>query len=1139
MAFQLFLATDLTGTNTGIELWVTDGTALGTKLLLDIDPGPANSTPGDFAFNGPKVYFTANDGSHGTELWVTDGTTAGTIRLDAAPAANPASYSNPTIVASVGAKELFIATDNMGANTGTELWVTDGTAAGTIVLKDINPGAGNSTPANFTFNINAGKVFFTANDGSHGTEVWVTDGTTAGTLRIDAAPAANPASYTNPTIVSAVTLVGKELFTATDNTVANTGTELWVTDGTAAGTLELKDINPGAAGSTPANFTFNIVTGKVFFTANDGSHGTEVWVTDGTTAGTLRLDAAPAANPASYTNPTKPTAVLFAGKEIFTATDNTGANTGTELWVTDGTAAGTALLQDINPGAASSTPANLTFNNTSGKVFFTANDGSHGTEVWVTDGTTAGTIRLDAAAAANPASYTNPTIVSTVGAKEFFIATDNTGANTGTELWVTDGTAAGTALLKDIDPGAAGSTPGNFSFNPVGGGTKIFFTAGDGSHGTEVWVTDGTTAGTLRMDAAPAANPASYTNPTNLTAVGPAGKEIFIATDNTGANTGTELWVTDGTAAGTTLLKDINPGAAGSNPANFSSVGGKVFFTANDGSHGTQEWVTDGTAAGTLRLDSAPAANPASYGGPLEEATSPMLSFASDSAAKGDNITNVAAPVLSGGSGGPGDIITLYDGSTAIGTDQIVANGTWSVKPTTPLADGVHALTAVERGGGVIVAVSAALSLTIDTTAAAPAGLTLDPASDTGTKGDNATSITTPVIDGTGEAGAALTLFDGATTVGTTTVGGGGNWSVMTSTLAVGGHTLTAQETDVAGNVSPVSSPLSLTIEVCFCRGTRILTERGEVPVEELAVGDQVKTLSGEIKPIVWIGVGRDLVTPANKLARPVIVRRGALAENVPHRDLYLTHGHSLYLDGVLIPVEHLVNHRSILLDEAARVVEYYHIELEDHDVLFAEGAPAESYYDDENRARFYNTRPGSAAGAAKATFAPVLRDGDIVESAWARLHARAAGQLEADVTNEPDLHLVVDGERIDPDVLGGGVYRFAVARPPSERLLLRSRRGVPSLLGQGRSDHRPLGVAITQMVLHHAGIPTYFDYDGPQLREGGCYPHEDGFCWTDGEVALPARFFTILDGACTLEVHIAPHSETRYPIRPLVAQAA
>ncbi len=377
-----------------------------------------------------------------------------------------------------------------------------------------------------------------------------------------------------------------------------------------------------------------------------------------------------------------------------------------------------------------------------------------------------------------------------------------------------------------------------------------------------------------------------------------------------------------------------------------------------------------------------------------------------------------------------------------------------------------------------------------------------------------------------------------------------GEDGVITATDTIGNHVT------ISGSLGTVSLQLdssdstNLTVfgdggggtnlaVTCFCRGTMILTEQSEVSVEALAVGDRVRTLSGALKSIVWIGMGRDLVTRANKLARPVIVRHGALADNVPTRDLYLTHGHALYLDGVLIPVENLVNHRSILWDERAQVVEYYHIELEDHDVLLANGAPAESYYDADNRARFHNTREGSAPGEAKPNFAPVLNGGDTVERVWDELFTRAGGQIEADVTSEPDLHLIVDGERIDPEVLGKGVYRFTVALPPSNNLLLRSRRGVPSLLGQNHSDHRPLGVAITQIALHQDGVSTYFDYDQPQLREGGCYPHEDGFCWTDGEVALPARFLPPLVTPFTLLVHTEPHPEMHYPLATGVARVA
>jgi len=347
--------------------------------------------------------------------------------------------------------------------------------------------------------------------------------------------------------------------------------------------------------------------------------------------------------------------------------------------------------------------------------------------------------------------------------------------------------------------------------------------------------------------------------------------------------------------------------------------------------------------------------------------------------------------------------------------------------------------------------------------------------------------------------------------------------------------TFTYSVTDAAGNSAPGSATLS--ISTCFLRGTLILTERGEVPVEKLAVGDRVQTLSGALKPIVWIGMGRDLVTRANKLARPVIVRRSALADNVPHRDLYLTHGHALYLDGVLIPVENLVNHRSIVWDETARVVEYYHIELEDHDVVLAEGAPAESYYDANNRALFHNARPGSVAGAAKPPFAPVLTGGEVVERIWVELFERAGGGSETETTDDPDIRLLVDGERQNPAV-DGCTYTFALDAPPTGALHLRSRSGVPSLLGITAHDHRRLGVALTCIELRQPGLATVFEHDAPLFLDGGSHPPENGYCWTDGELTLPAYLFAHLDGPCTLTVH-TERPGMRYPIATATAVAA
>ncbi len=145
---------------------------------------------------------------------------------------------------------------------------------------------------------------------------------------------------------------------------------------------------------------------------------------------------------------------------------------------------------------------------------------------------------------------------------------------------------------------------------------------------------------------------------------------------------------------------------------------------------------------------------------------------------------------------------------------------------------------------------------------------------------------------------------------------------------------------------------------ICFCKGTLIRTATGDIEVE-IARQSAIWSRPGAAccAPITWIGIiGKVLATRGRRsAATPVIVRKGALGDNVPYQDLRVTKGHSLYIDGALIPVEFLVNHRSILWDDRAQEVPVYHIELASHDVLIANGAPAESYRDDGNRWLFQN----------------------------------------------------------------------------------------------------------------------------------------------------------------------------------------
>ena len=157
--------------------------------------------------------------------------------------------------------------------------------------------------------------------------------------------------------------------------------------------------------------------------------------------------------------------------------------------------------------------------------------------------------------------------------------------------------------------------------------------------------------------------------------------------------------------------------------------------------------------------------------------------------------------------------------------------------------------------------------------------------------------------------------------------------------------------------ISGTSNDTLISYQPCYCRGTRILTDRGEVAVEDLVIGDRLITLDGSERPLRWIGRraydGR--FAARNPEVMPVRIRAGALGDEMPVRDLDVSPLHALYLDGVLIPAGRLVNGGSILALDQVESIEYFHLELETHDVILAEGAWAESYVDDHNRDMFQN----------------------------------------------------------------------------------------------------------------------------------------------------------------------------------------
>jgi len=185
----------------------------------------------------------------------------------------------------------------------------------------------------------------------------------------------------------------------------------------------------------------------------------------------------------------------------------------------------------------------------------------------------------------------------------------------------------------------------------------------------------------------------------------------------------------------------------------------------------------------------------------------------------------------------------------------------------------------------------------------------------------------------------------------------------------------------------------------CFCRGTRIRTQDGEVAVENLKIGDRLVTAGGEILPLKWIvrRSYRDWLAVGNPKLQPVCFKAGAIANRVPARDLLVSPEHAMFLDGMLVPARHLVNGKSILQLEGLDEIDYFHLELDRHAVIFAEGAAAESFVDDDGRGSFHNSReyrllyPDEPFDAPVEYCAPLVEDGYAVEVLRRALAARAA----------------------------------------------------------------------------------------------------------------------------------------------------
>ncbi len=298
-------------------------------------------------------------------------------------------------------------------------------------------------------------------------------------------------------------------------------------------------------------------------------------------------------------------------------------------------------------------------------------------------------------------------------------------------------------------------------------------------------------------------------------------------------------------------------------------------------------------------------------------------------------------------------------------------------------------------------------------------------------------------------------------------------------------------------------TPQIAAVTPCFVSGTLIATGSGSTVVEALRVGDVVQTVFGVTAAVTWIGHRRVHCRrhPRPWDVWPVRVRAGAFGTQMPARDLLLSPDHAVFTGGVLIPVRYLLNGATIVQEPAGSVT-YWHVELERHGVLLAEGLPCESYLDTGNRGAFAN---GGGATAMHPDFArgmwqtqgcaPLVLDGPHLAAAQCRVLAQAAVLGHA-MTDDPAIRLLADGVELATAVSG---RRWRARLPDGTRQVqITSRVWRPAYMRPGETDARALGVAIGQMWLDRRAVSL----QSPSLNVGWHAPEPD-WRWTDGAASL------------------------------------
>jgi len=1039
---ELFFTPADTANLPNYELWETDGTAAGTVQIIPASGSFAAPT-GLTALDGDVYFYDTTD----NELWKSDGTAAGTVQIVPATSGSFGTISDLTVfgnsVVFTGGVNIWLIDGTSGAQTeitgsfgtpfdykpvggtlfftdGSSLWTTDGTQADTTEVA-----SGFSSVQNLT--AVGSDVYFT----DSGTEfLWESDGTTPATVQITG-------NFTDPSFLTADG--GTLYFLATDGN--NTPDTLWETDGTtttevysnsidgpptvAGGALyfiagdQLWMTTPGMATATevtsnegtffPVDFSLESEGSSLYFEAWDPTDGYQLWTSDGTAAGTVRLtdNTEPiGAYPFDITAGPDPdvlselhTVALAGGgfAVAFTEPGNTPNDTTeniyTEVFNAQGQQVGSTI--EVNPPNTFDDSESFLTALPNGDFAVTWQTGANGdeidTRVFDASGNPVSSAQV-VAPGGDSAQAIETTVLSNGDYAILYQQTDSGDQNVYVSIFNSDGTAASGPIEVDIPQ----SDVSNFLVNSIGpldiAEHTSILALQDGFAVTWESFRDNEVDGNPQFNAFVRV----FGNSGNAL----TGEIQANASDGAGSDNPGDLVSLGGDNFALEWESDANDSYS------TASVYTRVFQSSNDNYAGSTPTEVDTPPVSGVNTDPATHAVALTGGGyvvlwgQINQSTGNQDVYVQTYDANG----NIAAGSQSGGiqvntdTGFdiPDQVLALAGGGFAVMWDEAT---TGDVYVRTFNADGTPASNPMladipggyQSGLEMIALQDGSFEVLWDDSVSTANGSMMDFYSRH--VAADGTLLNTPQL-------IASTPSDLAATSDNSV-----NYEFRTA-LASSQLLLTGEVDGDSIDGGPFTNTLELQFTSsapCYCPGTLIKTKRGQKKVEQLKIGDKVMTASGEARRIKWIGrrsySGRFVM--GRKDILPVCIKAGALEHNVPKRDLWISPNHAMFLDRMLIEAKDLINGVSVVQAESVESVEYYHVELDSHDVIIAEGALSESFVDDDDRFMFHNAHeyrtlyPDAAVGLPQYC-APRVEDGYEVEGVRKRI-ARRVGLCSGD----------------------------------------------------------------------------------------------------------------------------------------------